>query len=231
LQTDLSAPAGEVFLKDLQQLDLTRSAIQATTGLLRAWRTPGLREEEQQAGVLDLGRIAQTRCLEYLPINGNLNLLTLLDLPVVVELLTPEHKELRFVLLLNINGERCQVLLDGEREVPLRVITDNWFGRAHLFWRDFEGVGMYLTVGNVGQSVRRLHTLLRRAKVYGDSSSMTFDEKTEAAVAIFQRAKRLVPDGVVGPLTMIMLYNSLPGYRHPRLVVGKDGRGLDGGGA
>lgn len=219
-QTGISTHAGDAFLRNLQQLDLARSAIQATDGLLRAWGTEGLREEEKQGGVLDLSRIAHARRLEHLPFNGNLNLLTLLDLPVIVELLTLEQKELRFVLLLKINGDRCRVLLDEERELPLRVISGNWFGRAHLFWRNFEGLGVYLTVGSVGQSVKRLHTLLHRAQVYPEPPSTTFDRKTEEAVALFQRANRLVPDGAVGPFTMIMLYNSLPGYPHPRLVAG-----------
>ena len=37
------------------------------------------------------------------------------------------------------------------------------------------------------------------------------------AVARFQKGKRLTPDGVVGPLTMILLYNAVPDYQHPRL--------------
>jgi general secretion pathway protein A len=195
---------------------------------LRAWGAEGLREEERQAERLDLSQIARARHLEYLPLSGNLNLLTLLDLPVIVELLAPEQKELRFVLMLKISGDRCWVLMDEEQEVPLRVISDNWFGKAHLFWRNFEGLEAYLTVGSVGQSVKRLHTLLHRAEVYPEPPSATFDTKTEEAVALFQGAKRLVADGVVGPLTMIMLYNSLPGYPHPRLMAGMEDPNLQG---
>ncbi len=217
-QTSVLTYTEEAFLGSLQRLDLARSATQAVDGLLRTWGTEGIREEERQGEVLDLSRIARTRRLEYLPISGNLNLLTLLDLPVIVELLTPEEKELRFILLLKTNGSRCWVLLDKEQEIPFGVISNNWFGKAHLFWRNFEGLGAYLTIGSVGQNVKRLHTLLQRAQVYPEPPSTTFDTKTEQAVAFFQRAKRLVPDGVVGPFTMIMLYNSLSSYPHPRLT-------------
>ena len=44
-----------------------------------------------------------------------------------------------------------------------------------------------------------------------------FSRQTEAAVARFQRTKRLTPDGVAGPLTMILLYNALSTYAHPSL--------------
>jgi hypothetical protein len=227
-QTGILTYSPEAFLRDLQRLDLARSAIQATDGLLRTWGAQGIGEEERQGEVLDLSQIALARRLEYLPFSGNLNLLTLLDLPVIVELLTPEQKELRFVLLLKINENRCWVLLDDEQEVPLQVISNNWFGRAHLFWRNFEGLEAYLTIGSMGPSVQRLHTLLHQAQVYPASPSTTFDRKTEEAVALFQRTKHLVPDGVVGPFTMIMLYNSLPDYPHPHLTAGMEDPSLHG---
>jgi general secretion pathway protein A len=178
-----------------------------------------LPEQERQAGELDLSQIAQARRLHYLPFSGNLNLLTLLDLPVMVELLTPEHKEPRFVLLLRIDGQRCWVLGEQEQEVGLEVISHHWFGRAHLFWRNFEELEANLTLGSVGQSVKRLYSLLERAQVYSEPPSSTFDRKMQEAVALFQQAHRLVPDGIVGPFTLIMLYNSLPGYPHPHLRV------------
>ncbi len=80
----------------------------------------------------------------------------------------------------------------------------------------------------MGQSVKRPHTLLHQAQVYPEPLSTTFDTKTEEAVALFQRAKRLVPDGVAGPFTMIMLYNSLSGYPHPRLMVDTGESSLQG---
>ena len=44
-----------------------------------------------------------------------------------------------------------------------------------------------------------------------------FARQTEEAVARFQKIKRLTPDGVVGPLTLVLLYSALPGYPHPSL--------------
>jgi len=142
---------------------------------------------------------------------------------MIMELVVPEVESTRFVLLLGLAGDRCRVFLDRERELPLRVLNDNWFGKGYVFWKDFEGIGAPLTVGSVGQNVRRLHMML--TKVQGakelplavSERENIFSRQTEEAVARFQRAKRLTPDGVAGPLTMILLYNSLATYVHPSL--------------
>ena len=214
----------EQFLRDLRELSMVDSAIRATDGLLRAWKVEGLREKEWHRGTLDLTAIARARQLEYLPLTGSANLLSLLDLPMIMELVVPGLESNRFVLLLGLSGERCRVFLDRERELPVRVLNDNWFGKGYVFWKDFEAIGAPLTVGSVGQNVRRLHTMLTKAQGAKDlllaGRETVFSRQTEAAVARFQRAKRLTPDGVAGPLTMILLYNSLTNYTHPSLGVG-----------
>jgi general secretion pathway protein A len=219
---DEDAAVAKAFLQELQRMELVDSAVRATGGLLRAWGVEGLQAGEWRNGALDLNAIARTRRLEYLPVNGAFSLLSLLDLPVILELMEPARRETRFVLLVGIAGDRCRVLLDREREVPLQVLTEHWFGKAHLFWKDFENVGFLVTVGSVGQHVRRLHTLLSKAQGLNGGDTLTarpdtFSRQTEEAVARFQKAKRLTPDGVVGPQTIVVLYNSLPGYPHPKL--------------
>ena len=138
-------------------------------------------------------------------------------------MIPPELQDTRFVLLLGLSREHCRIFLDYERELPLQVLSDNWFGKGYLLWKDFEELGTQLMVGSVGLNVQRLHRLLAIAPgLNGNSLPATgwetvFSRQTEAAVARFQRTKRLTPDGVVGPLTMILLYNTVPTYKHPRL--------------
>ena len=224
----------DAFLQELQRSELVDSAVHATNGLLHVWGADSLRGGEWQNGALDLTTIARTRHLEYLPFSGTLNFLSLLDLPVIMELMTPARQEMRFVLLLGIANDRCRILLDREREVPIQAISENWFGKAHLFWKDFENLGFLLTVGSVGQNVKRLHALLSKVQELPAAelsaanqvperlaflNRETFSKQTEQAVARFQKANRLAPDGVVGPLTMILLYKSLPDYSRPSLIV------------
>lgn len=215
----------EIFLQALQQSDTIGSAIHAASGLLRAWHVEDLTSSEWQTGTLALDAIAHARQLEHLTFTGSLSLLTLLDLPIVVEIMVPEQHEMRFVLLLSITEDRCLVLLDRAYDISRRVLTENWFGKGHVFWKDFERLGTLLAVGHRGQNVHRLHTLLSKAHVLSltgaliGNSRNVFSPETETAVASFQKGKRLTPDGVVGPLTMILLYNAVPEYDHPRLSV------------
>jgi general secretion pathway protein A len=150
------------------------------------------------------------------------NLLSLLNLPVVLELTASARQDTRFILLLGLTGDRCRVLLDREREVPMRVLDEYWSGKAHFFWKDFENVGFLLAVGSVGQNVKRLHTLLSKVQEPRDGKFLpirpdTFGRQTEEAVVRFQKAKHIPSDGVVGPLTLVLLYNSLTDYPHPSL--------------
>jgi general secretion pathway protein A len=212
----------EVFLQPLQQMTIVDSAVRATNGLLQIWGVPALQNTEWQRGALDLSALARTRHLEYLPVNGAITLLSLLDLPAILELTTPDRHELRFALLLGITGDRCRILLDGEQEVPLKILNDYWLGKAHLFWKDFENVGAPLAVGSVGQQVRRLYRLLSQApginaRLSPEARLDTFSRQTEEIVARFQKSRRLAPDGVVGPQTMITLYNTVAGYTRPSL--------------
>ncbi len=215
-------PEDQAFIQELQQATVIESAVQAANNLLRVWEATPLKEEEWRNGAMDLGAIANARRLEYLPASGAFNLLALLDLPAILELTTPEQHEPRFVLLTGVTGNRCRLLLTREYEVPFQLLTEHWFGKAHLFWRDFENVGAALAVGSVGQQVKRLQTLL--SQVLGvttplptDVRADTYSRHTEALVARFQKSKRLTPDGIVGPRTMITLYNELPQYAHPTL--------------
>lgn len=215
----------KAFHQTLKHLTIVDSAVHAANGLLHIWGANSLQDTEWQTGALDLSAIARTRRLEYLPVNGALNLLALLDLPAILELTTPDRHELRFALLLGLTGDRCRLLLDQEQEISLKTLNEYWFGRAHLFWKDFENIGAPLAVGSVGQQVRRLYMLLSQApginaRLSPEARLDTFSRQTEEIVARFQKSRRLAPDGVVGPQTMISLYNAVSGYTRPSLKTG-----------
>jgi general secretion pathway protein A len=223
-QEEKNLVATEAFLRDLRAVSMKDSAFKASDALLRIWGEEGVRASEVRNGNLDLGALARARRLAYLPFNGSLNLVALLDLPIILEIMLPDIQDTRFVLLLGLSHNQCRIFLEHERELPLQVLTENWFGKGYLLWKDFEEIGAQLTVGSVGLNVQRLHHLLAITPGLNGNSLPTaagwetvFNRQTEASVARFQRTKRLTPDGVVGPLTMILLYNTVPTYTHPRL--------------
>jgi general secretion pathway protein A len=213
----------QAFLQELQQATVLDSAVQAANNLLQAWQASPLKDEEWRNGTMDLNAIASVRRLEYLPVNGALSLLTSLDLPAILEFTTPARHEPRFALIVGVTDNHCHLRIGTHNyRVSLSLLTEYWFGKAHLLWKDFENVGSALTVGSVGHQVQRLQTLLSQALGLGENLPAnvrpgSYSRRTEALVARFQKSKRLAPDGIIGPRTMIALYNELPQYHPPNL--------------
>ncbi len=215
------------FFRELQQVDMMDSAVQATQHLLTAWHSAALQKADWQGGNLDLEAIGAARQLEHLPVTGDVRLLSRLDLPVMVGMAIPPSGETRFVLIRQMAETHCLVQFRRKYTVPLESITNNWSGEAHLFWKDFEQIGSLLSVGSVGKSVEKLQDLLANvgqhadgAPLFGDLGgrhTQFFGQRTQEAVARFQQMQHLVSDGIVGPRTLILLYKRLSEYATPSL--------------
>jgi general secretion pathway protein A len=214
------SPPGDAgaFWAVLAASDNRGAALTATGSLLAAWGVEPLRPEERARPSLDLEAIAARRNLHYLPTSGNLARLQLLNLPAILELALPRSGQRRFAVLTRLTDDRVHVRFgDTEAALAPAEIADTWLGDAHLFWRDFEGLSLYLAPGSVGPEVERLHQLLARVGAYNGPPSVVYDRATAEAIARFQRSRRLIPDGIVGPLTKIVLYDAVAGYDHPSL--------------
>jgi len=144
-----------------------------------------------------------------------------MNVPAILELSLPESGQRRFALLAGMAGPNVIVRFNDMGTLLTPKDVDRvWLGDAHLFWRDFENFSPRLVPGSTGPEVRRLQRLLAQVGVYPGEPSLTYDTATTEAIARFQRSRRLVPDGIVGPLTKIVLYGALPDYQHPRLSGG-----------
>ncbi|MEB2284156.1 MAG: AAA family ATPase [Myxococcales bacterium] len=220
----LSSSAAEspmAFWAALAEVDHHTAAATATANLLAAWGVEPLNREELSSPRLDLPSIAGRRGLQYLSASGTLSRLLILNLPAILELSLPDSGQRRFAMLSAITGSQV-IVRSGKRETVLsrQDIDRVWLGDAHLFWRDFEGFSSRLIPGYHGPEVERLQHMLARVGVYPERPSLAYDAATSEAVARFQRSHRLAPDGIVGPLTTIVLYGALADYAYPRLSEG-----------
>ncbi len=206
------------FWTALEGVDAHAAAVTATTSLLAAWDVEALRPDETANPRLDLQAIAARRGLRYLPTSGTMARLAMLNMPAILELTLPGMGQQRFALLAGIAGPNSIVRF-GEIGTMLtpQDVDRAWLGDAHIFWRDYEGFSARLVVGARGPEVERLQKLLTQVGVYPAKPSLTYDAATTEAVARFQRSRRLIPDGIVGSLTKIMLYGAVNDYQHPRL--------------
>jgi general secretion pathway protein A len=201
----------------LAAADAATSARLAVNSVFGAWRVAPLAAGESGLPPY-LTIAANARKLDHLPFVGNGSMLRLLDLPAVLELRLPGTDGPRYAALTGVRDGRMVLAVAG---VPTPVdpgfLERHWFGEAHVFWRDFEGLGPTFGREGHGAPVARLQALLRNVGAYRGAVTGVFDAPTEAAVLDFQRARLLVPDGRVGKLTRIVLYAAAGGYARPTL--------------
>lgn len=203
----------------LRQTTPSASAYESVEALVAAWQADPLMPAEAASQALDLPSIASRRGLEYLEFRGNLNVLRVLDLPVILELDAGDGGGVHFAMVDRVDDSRVHVRLGKERlAVSHGALSEVWFGQGHMLWYDVDGLGGLLARGVSGTKVRRLHERLRAAGVYDGPGGDRFDDATEEAVVEFQRAVHLEADGKVGPMTMIALYGLAAADRVPHLA-------------
>jgi len=152
---------------------------------------------------------------------GDLDELTRMNSPAVLEIILP-----------NVNGKRYLALVevtdDQVRTVPAITVTGwlskqelqhVWFGRAILPYVNFEQIRLVDSPDQTGADIDKLQRMLQQ--LYGDDglTSGSYDRKTIEAVIRFQLEHQLAPDGRVGSQTLFWLYR-VTGKAMPRLSSG-----------
>jgi len=148
--------------------------------------------------------------------NASLELVAAIDRPALVVLSALDGAP-RGLLLTAIDGEAAT--LEGVTPTPLRVplaeLEAHWSGQALVPWKDHATLPPLLGPGTTGPSVRWLQEALATLGFYAGEANGEFGALTQEAVRSFQTQESLPVDGWVGPLTLIRLYERLPGYAAP----------------
>jgi len=205
------------LMRRLMDTDAEATAHAATERILAAWgECPLSGDEAQLPGELE--SVAWRRGLQDAGLTSNRSMLGLLDLPAVLTLRVPGLTAPRYVALIEMDATRAVLSIDGvAATIDSDALEPFWTGQAHVLWRDFDGLGRVLALGARGVAVVRLQQLLGRVGAFHGEPTGIFSRDTEAAVVGFQRAHQLEPDGLVGPLTRIVLYGVAGGYARPTL--------------
>jgi len=186
--------------------------------LLELWGAAPVEEADVADGTLDLRRIAVARGLRYFATELNLALLSVLDLPAMLELRLPGETDIRYVLVHTLDSSRGTLVLGADTVVAASDLTGIWNRKAHILWRDTAGLAHDLGPGSGGPAVRKLQEMLGELGLLEGGTGGLYDDLTETAVRLFQDQKSVHRDGVAGPITQILLYNSLGRDARPTLA-------------
>jgi general secretion pathway protein A len=197
--------------------------------LLRRWGA-----EPFGAGVLSLaqfGELLENAGFTVLSLErASLDLVVAIDRPALVMLPALDGAP-RGLLLSALDGE--MVTLEGVGSEPLRVpraeLASHWSGQVLVPWKDHAALPPLVGPGTAGPSVRWLQQALGLLGLYSGEDSGQFDAATWQAVRAFQSRESLAVDGWVGPLTLIRLYERLPGYEAPPRIASAGAEPAHGG--
>lgn len=141
--------------------------------------------------------------------NGGLAQLRTLNRPVLLALNTSAAASSGRVhaLLLGLGGQHALLLLDGQAQrVPLSLLAGLWRGEQASYWRSPPGLGP-----TPADAASPAFTTWLDKRLPGTAKA-----PLNGRVAAFQVTQGLTPDGLPGPMTL-MLLNQVSGVDEPRL--------------
>ena len=165
------------------------------------------------------GRTAGLRCIAR---TGTWTVLRRLDLPAILELMTPDGMK-HHVALTGLDGERATLQI-GERRVtlPTAEIERFWDGPFVMVWKSPVSGPLPLQPGMRGRDVVWLRRQLGAVDgLDAESVGQFYDEELKRRVAAFQQTESLTPDGIAGEETLVRLAATRPGGNGPSLTAGR----------
>ncbi|MEJ2158402.1 MAG: AAA family ATPase [Desulfobacteraceae bacterium] len=195
----------------IDRLDSIKSRKDSTAILLTMWQQPRpnvnlIPSEVDDDSFFDIA--ARQYGLRNYPVPGNWNLVNLINLPAIVSLRHPNQNKRVYLCLV---GSKDGILQLRDRiggslvEMTYESLKPYFDGPVNIFWKNITGFDMIIGYGSDDRAVMMVKNLLRKIGYDHISLSPEFDADTRIAIRHFQASHDLKVDGLVGPVTKIML--------------------------
>jgi general secretion pathway protein A len=177
----------------------SRSKELAYVALFRAWGVDTNGE--------DACRQAENLGLRCRSARGGLDELRRLNRPAVLLMHDDQGREFPAALVALADKTATFAIGAETRTVALGALAAQWAGHYTLLWRMPPDAREYIRAGERGPAVQWLISQLAQAqgRVADTSKDPQFDEVLGRQVKQFQLAQGLIPDGAVGPQTVMRL--------------------------
>jgi general secretion pathway protein A len=154
-------------------------------------------------------------------VESDINLLTKLNLPAILEFYPPGSTSPGFLTLSKIDGNQIELGGTGD---DLLVVTDlkelefYWSGVAYIPWKNFLSIWGTIPKHAYKDSIITLKLLLHDLGFTDFEINADYDDLTQTAIEKIQAKYGVPVDGFVGPITKIILYREKKSFDMPQLV-------------
>lgn len=205
----------------LRNSDPRASRTAALKVLLELWDTEGivkpyLENMEDEEAFFRIGTVQNGLLLARA--DGDLELVKKLNLPAIIGFHSPAGIPIGYLPLLRFN-ETMMTFRDKNKSVKAESdeVELYWSGAVYIPWKNFFAYPGVIPRDASDDAVVTLKMLLRDIG-FGDIEINTvYDDPTKEAVEKIQEKHGLRVDGVVGPLTKIILYNEMKSLAIPHI--------------
>lgn len=153
------------------------------------------------------------------PIEKDLDLIKRLNLPAILEFYLPGGLSPKYLGINKINtGEIVFHGEDGLIGVNPVEMESYWSGTAYVPWKNFLNYSGIIPLNSPRDSIITLKMLMQDIGFDEIEISPFYDEPVRKAVKKMQEKHGIRVDGIVGPLTKIVLYNEKESLKIPHIM-------------
>ena len=217
------SPTVELSLVEkISALDPNHSRDKALIHLLNLWKQPSP-NFDQFSDTMNSDRYFLVAALQYglrlLVINENWDLVRKLNLPVIVSIAPISGSGTLFGVLTQWQDNQVRLVLNDFDTglVDIRQVKDLVGEKIYLFWQNALSDNVVLSQESQGESVLQVKQMLNTIGYHHLPQSPLVDPPTYHAIVDFQLSQDIEPDGLIGPVTKILLFQVAQVIETPRL--------------
>jgi general secretion pathway protein A len=216
-QNTASLETPQVTKEETPEISGPDSLSASCNALFATWDIAPLPKDFSSRG-FDFDEVFSLRGFKLARLAGDFETLSKFNVPLLVPL--PEEQGGGYLAVLGQAAEGMWSVAPAyQGRDTLNAAELNTLGMqmALVPWVDFASIGYVAVPGVKGDNVRRLQYLLGLSGCADVSTSGRFDPSSIQCVKGFQRQHGLIVDGLVGPRTLILLYQQAGTYKMPSL--------------
>jgi len=217
------AEAAQDFGELLKKTDIAASKMLAIRVITELWEGKPVVSDyfkDIQDNETFFATAATQNGLSVYRFDGKTERLKSLNLPAILELYPPMSPAPVYLALIQINDD--EIVFKSDIKGALVKIRENqlegvWNGTAYIVWKNFMGITGTIPRDAPPESVIALKMMLRDMG-HAIDIQLGYGPVTRNIVGEIQKKYGLKPDGSVGPMTKIALYNEMKMMKIPHIL-------------